>query len=430
MTLFNIIVSGTFVLALVGAFYFWRQLSKTQDARFDALQNATLQALDEVRRMSGQSAGNVAMLGQMQSHMLILQQTVSDKMANIQIGMEGKHAESLKTLQGSMLSGIEFLQRQVGETLLNNSQELGKRLETLTVATDRKLQEISGQVERRLSEGFEKTTATFSDVVKRLALIDEAQKKITELSGNVVSLQEILSDKRSRGAFGEVQLEAIVRNMLPETCFKMQYRFPNSADLRIVDCMLFLPEPTGNVPVDSKFPLESFRKMLDSSLSEADKKLCERQFRTDVKKHIQDISSKYLVPGHTSDGAIMFLPAEAVFAEIHAHHPEIVEEAQRQRVWLASPTTFMAILTTARSVIKDAATRKQVHVIQEHLVKLSKDFERFQKRMDALAQHISKANDDVKDVATSAKKITSHFEKIERVDLGTDSEPETTPLLS
>jgi DNA recombination protein RmuC len=183
------------------------------------------------------------------------------------------------------------------------------------------------------------------------------------------------------------------------------------------DCVLFLPEPTGTICIDSKFPLEGYQRMTDTTLGDADRKSAEQQFRQDIKKHIKDIASKYIIPGTTSDGAVMFIPAEAVFAEIHGHYPDLVEEAQRARVWLASPTTMMAVLTTSRAVLKDAATRQQVHIIQEHLVMLSQDFGRFQDRMDKLAVHIDQANRDVIDVNKSAKKITSRFSKIEKVEL-------------
>lgn len=258
-------------------------------------------------------------------------------------------------------------------------------------------------------------------MVERLAKIDEAQKKITELSSNVVSLQEVLSDKRSRGAFGEIQMASLVRNMMPENSFALQHSLTNGTR---VDCMLFLPEPTGDLAIDSKFPLDSYQRMMDHEASDADRLTAERQFKQDIKKHIKDISEKYIIPGETSDSAMMFIPAEAVFAEIHAHQPELVEESHRQRVWMVSPSTLMAVLTTVRAVLKDAATRKQVHLIQEHLVGLSKDFERFRKRMDNLSTHIRMANDDVKEVNTSAKKISSRFQKIEKVELDDEDDIE------
>lgn len=345
-------------------------------------------------------------------------QFVHDRFFQFQKHFEERQTDSLRGVQSSVQSGIEFIQKNLSATLQQNTNDLGLRFETLTKSTEQKLFEISGQVDKRLNEGFEKTTATFTDIVKRLALIDEAQKRITELSNNVMTLQDVLNDKRSRGAFGEVQLESLVRNMLPENHYKFQHRMTDGdKDVRIADCMLFLPEPTGQVAIDAKFPLESYRRLSDNSLPESDRKVAERQFKVDVKKHINDISSKYIIPGQTADAALMFIPAEAVFAEIHAHHIDIVEESQKQRVWIVSPTTLMAVLTTARAVVKDAATRKQVHIIQDHLIKLSKDFERFQKRMGDLATHIRKANDDVALVETSAMKISKHFEKIERVEL-------------
>lgn len=276
------------------------------------------------------------------------------------------------------------------------------------------LKEISGQVEKRLSDGFEKTTQTFTDIVKRLALIDEAQKKMTELSGNVISLKTLLSDKRSRGAFGEVQLNSLIRNVLPEQHFSFQHTFSNG---KRADCVLFLPESTGNIAIDAKFPLENFQKSMDTELSESERKTAEQQFKQDIKFHIQTIAEKYIIPGETCEGAIMFIPAEAIFAEIHAHYPELVELSHQAKVWLVSPTTMMAILTTARAVLKDDATRKQIHIIQEHLQVLGKDFGRFQTRMDGLQKHIEQAHQDVTDVNKSARKITSRFGKIEKVEL-------------
>jgi DNA recombination protein RmuC len=350
-----------------------------------------------------------------------LRETLLERFGELKQGIEQRHGEGLKALNDNLRGGIETLQRQVAAALDRNAQETGRRMEKLTESTDKRLQEISGQVEKRLTEGFEKTTATFADVLKRLALIDDAQKKITELSTNVVSLQEVLADRTSRGAFGEVQLHGLVSNVLPESSYAMQFSLSNGSR---VDCMIFLPEPTGNVPIDSKFPLDNYRRKMDTSLSDADRKVADREFVRNVRTHIQDIAAKYVIPGETANLAVMFIPAEAVFAEIHGHHRELVDEAQRAHVVLASPTTLWAILTTAGAVLKDAATRKQVHIIQEHLGKLAIDFERFQKRMGDLAKHIDQAHRDVEHVNTSARKITSRFTRIERLELG-EGEPES-----
>lgn len=326
------------------------------------------------------------------------------------------NAESLKVLNETLAENSKSQNEQVSQSLKAYGDEFGKRVENLTDKTDLRLKEISGQVEKKLGEGFDKTTETFANVLKRLTLIDEAQKKITELSGNVVSLQEVLADKRSRGAFGEVQLSALVGNVMPENSYALQHVLSNSTR---VDCMLFLPEPSGNIAVDSKFPLENYQKMTAFDVLDADKVKAERQFKADIKKHIKDIADKYIIPGETAEGAVMFIPAESVFAEIHAHHPDLVEESQKKRVWMVSPTTLMAVLTTARAVIKDDATRKQVHLIQEHLSKLSVEFDRFGKRMENLSKHIGQAHKDVGDVKITADKINRQFVSIEKVELDT-----------
>jgi DNA recombination protein RmuC len=319
---------------------------------------------------------------------------------------------------GDMQQGIE---KRLGEMSQTSIERLARSNDQIQETLHKRLTEISGQVETRLNKGFERTNETFTDVVKRLALIDEAQKKITELSSSVVSLQEVLNDKRSRGAFGEAQMMLQVRNALPENAFEEQYLLSNGTR---VDCMLFLPEPTGNLAIDAKFPLDSYKTMMNPDAAQSERMLAEKQFKQDIKKHINDIADKYILPGETSDGALMFIPAEAVFAEIHAHQPGLVEEAQRRRVWMVSPTTMMAVLTTARAVLKDSATRKQVHLIQEHLIRLSTDFDRFRKRMDNLSKHIQQANKDVEEVNTSARKISSRFEKIEKVELQDEEDVE------
>ncbi len=305
-------------------------------------------------------------------------------------------------------------QELIQTTMRNATLQLTASIETLTKSVDGRLEQIGGKVSERLDEGFKKTNQTFMDVMARLATIDEAQKKIDGLTTNVVSLQELLGDKRSRGAFGEVQLEGLVRNVLPANSFAMQYSFENGTR---ADCALFLPEPTGTVAVDSKFPLENYHRMYDSKLSDAEKLLAEKQFKQDVKKHVDDIAGKYIISNVTSDGAVMFIPAEAVFAELHAHHADVIEYAMNKRVWVVSPTTLMAVLNTARAVLKDVETRKQVHVIKEALDKLSKDFGRFDIRMKKLADNIRQAHENAQDVHISSQKITQRFAQIERVEL-------------
>jgi DNA recombination protein RmuC len=317
-------------------------------------------------------------------------------------------------LQQNLREHMVELDRQLKDTLTRTRQELTEKVDEFSVKTEYRLNTISGLVEQRLQHGFEKTNETFVDIVKRLTIIDEAQKKISELSTSVVSLQEILADKRARGAFGEVQLHTLIKNVLPDNAYALQHTLSNGTR---ADCVLFLPEPSGSIVIDSKFPLEDYQTSLRPDIDEVQRRVAQKQFAIAVKKHITDIAEKYILPGETSDGAVMFIPAEAVFSEIHARYPEIVALGHRLRVWLTSPTTMMAVLTTAHSVLKDAATRKQVHVIQEHLRYLGDDFSRFEKRMDNLSKHLQQANQDAEQVHISAKRITSRFSKIEKVEL-------------
>jgi DNA recombination protein RmuC len=316
----------------------------------------------------------------------------------VQRQLEEKHRAMLTDLHDGLVKQGDRL----GGHLAELRESLGAKLET-------RLDQISSRVNERLDEGFRKTNETFVSVMQRLATIDEAQKKIETLTGSVVSLQELLGDKRSRGAFGEVQLEALVRNVLPPGAFEMQYTLSNGSR---VDCVLRLPAPTGSVCVDSKFPLENYRLIMDGKAPEA-----QRAFRADVKRHVDAIADKYIIENETSDGAVMFVPAEAVFAEIHAHHADVVDYANAKRVWIVSPTTLMAVLNTARAVLKDVETRKQIHVIKDALGRLGQDFRRFEERMRKLADHIRQAHEDAEDVQTSSRKITQQFQKIEAAEL-------------
>lgn len=297
-------------------------------------------------------------------------------------------------------------------------ERLAVTTESLNVKIDARLGEIAGKVNERLDEGFKKTNETFVNVMTRLATIDEAQKKIESLTGSVVSLQELLGDKRARGAFGEVQLEGLVRNVLPASAYEMQATLSNGTR---ADCVLRLPPPTGMVAVDSKFPLENYHRMFEPGTNDVERALAQKQFRLDIKKHVDDISRKYIIAGETSDGAVMFVPAEAVFAEIHAHHAETVEYAMARRVWIVSPTTLMAVLNTARAVLKDVETRKQIHVIKESLARLAVEFGRFDDRMKDLAKHIRQAYDDVEKVQVTSGKISQRFAQIEGVELDEES---------
>jgi len=345
----------------------------------------------------------------------------SASIQNLMQSLQGQQEASTHSLQRVMTENHAQQHKQLHDVLSYSTKQLQEQFQTLTQATERHMVDINKSMESHLTRGFEKTNETFTNIIKRLAIIDDAQKKITDLSENVVSLQQILHDKRTRGVFGEIQLKALIENVLSEKCYKLQYSLSNG--LR-ADCALFLPAPTGTIIIDSKFPLENYRKLTDVTQDISNKAEIQRSFKQDIKKHIQDISDKYICPPETTDGALMFIPAEAIFAEIHAHHPELVELAFQKKVWMASPSTLMAILTTAQTVLKDDATRKQIHIIQKHLKLLAKDFGRFEDRMNKLTKHLQQANSDAEQVHMSAKKISNHFTKIENVELTQDQTPE------
>ncbi len=333
----------------------------------------------------------------------VLERRLKDPAATVAPLLEEKHR--------AMLTDLHLGLTQQGDRLGRNLADSSERL---SAKIDQRLDQIAGKVDERLEEGFKKTNDTFVSVMQRLATIDEAQKKIESLTGSVVSLQELLGDKRSRGAFGEVQLEALVRNVLPSQAFELQYTLSNGMR---VDCVLRLPPPTGMVAVDSKFPLENYHRMFDRETGEAERALAQKQFKADVRKHVDDIARKYIIAGETSDGAVMFIPAEAVFAEIHAYHADVVEYANGKRVWIVSPTTLMAVLNTARAVLRDVETRKQIHVIKEALGRLSVEFGRFDERLKKLAEHIRQAHEDAERIQITGDKITQQFQRIEAAEL-------------
>ena len=280
---------------------------------------------------------------------------------------------------------------------------------------DERLRAITGEVNTRLDEGFRRTNDTFARVMARLATIDEAQKKIDGLSRSVLGLNELLGDKRARGAFGELQLETLVRNALPPQVCRFQVTLGNGCR---ADCVLDLPEPTGRIAVDAKFPLENFRRLQSADLSEAEQARARTAFRADVRRHIDAIASKYIVPGETADCALLFLPAEAVFAQLHGAHEDLIHHAHQQRVWLTSPTTLMAVLATARAVLRDVETRRHIRVIEAELEALAQDFGRFDERMAALARHLDQASRDAQAAQTSSRKLSARFQRLEQVRVG------------
>ena len=306
--------------------------------------------------------------------------------------------------------------KEIGEFKSSFSKDLGNDFERLNDKLDNKLTLINNKVNERLDENFEKTNKTFTNVLERLSKIDEAQKKIDNLSSDIISLQSVLTDKKTRGIFGEVNLKNIMYNIFGDNdkIYQMQYKFNNDT---IADCVLFAPQPLGLIAIDSKFPLEHYQIMVDKKREVSVREQAEKLFRNDMKKHIDAISSKYIIDGVTSDQAILFLPAEAIFAEVNAYHSDIIEYAYKKRVWITSPTTLISTLTTIQIILKNIERDKYTSVIHNELRLLSSEFNRYKERWDKLYKSIETVSKDVKDIHTTTDKITKRFNAINQVEM-------------
>lgn len=315
--------------------------------------------------------------------------------------------------------------------LAHNQVELGGRLAQLVEAqtaaqaqiadrfqaqerhVSRVLEERLGvfgdRVTQRLAQSGEQTIAQMQEVRERLAVIDAAQKTMTDLSGQIITLQDILGNKQSRGAFGEIQLHDLITTVLPDSVCHFQAVLSNG---RRADCLLSLPNPPGSIVIDAKFPLESYHA-LQAATDDAARLAAERSFSADILKHVRDIAERYIVPGETAESALMFLPSEAVYAELHSRFPDVVEKSYRARVWIVSPTTVMATLTTIRAVLKDATMREQSGIIQAEVIRLLDDMGRLDTRVGKLAQHYAQAHEDLRQIQITTDKIMRRGETIE-----------------
>ncbi len=307
--------------------------------------------------------------------------------------------------------------KELSEFKLDIVKGLSDDFEKTNNMLENRLRMMNDRVNERLDDNFNRTNKTFTSVLERLSKIDEAQKKIDTLSTDIVSLQSILTDKKSRGIFGEVNLKHILVSIFGEKndkIYRLQYGFDNGT---IADAVIFAPEPLGLVAIDSKFPLEHYQIMVDKNRSQMERNLAEKQFKIDVKKHIDAISSKYIIPGVTSEQAIMFLPAEALFAEINAYHSDIVEYANKKRVWITSPTTLMSTFTVIQVLLKNMERDKYTSVIHEELNKLGIEFSRYKERWDKLSRSIETVNKDVENINITTDKISKRFQSISSVEI-------------
>lgn len=308
----------------------------------------------------------------------------------------------------SLTININKFKDEFKKSITDDFEGLNKKIEN-------RLDMMNSKVEERLSKGFEETTKTFGNVLERLSKIDEAQKKIETLSTNIVSLQDVLTDKKSRGIFGEVQLYQILASIFGEKNDKIyatQYKLSNGT---IADSILFTPEPMGNIAIDSKFPLENYRKIYNQELTEIERIQARKDFVSNMKKHIDAISNKYIIENETSDQAILFLPAEAIFAEINAYHSDVLEYANKKNVRITSPTTLMSILTIVQVTMKNIERNKYANIIHEELRKLQEEFVRYEIRWTSLQKDIEKVTKDVKEIATTSTKISKRFTEISNV---------------
>lgn len=307
--------------------------------------------------------------------------------------------------------------KEIGDFKYDFSNSLKEDFNLLNDRVERRLFDINEKVNERIDENFEKTNKTFSNVLERLSKIDEAQKKIDSLSSEIVSLQSVLTDKKTRGIFGEVNLNYILANVFGENnkqVYELQKHLSNGF---IADAVIYAPKPLGMMCIDSKFPLENYERMIDKSLSKEEREYRTKLFKTDVKKHIEAIHSKYIIAGETANQAILFLPAEAIFAELNAYHPDLLKEAYQKRVWITSPTTLMSTLTTIAMIIKNMERDKYAKIIQMELNKLAVEFSRYKERWDKLSRSIDTVSKDVKDIHSTTEKITKRFDSINKVDL-------------
>ena len=336
-------------------------------------------------------------------------------------------AEQEMGLLVKQLQALSDGQERLSGGLHHVSEANAKAQTNMLALMEQRLAQVQQQLSENMHGSARRTAQSLGDLQQRLATIDKAQENITKLSGDVLSLQDILSNKQTRGAFGEIQLHDIVIKALPQDSFTMQATLSNG---RRADCIIHLPNPPGPIAIDSKFPLEAYEAMRRAS-TEADLAEAARQFRTALRKHIKDISEKYIIEGETADGALMFLPSEAVYAEIHANFPDLVRESFAARVWIVSPTTCMATLNTMRAILKDARMRAQAGSIRRELGLLYQDVDRLGTRVENLDRHFGQAAKDLSEIKISSEKAGRRARRLDNFDFEeltlSEAEPPLVP---
>ncbi|MDD2409322.1 MAG: DNA recombination protein RmuC [Bacilli bacterium] len=308
------------------------------------------------------------------------------------------------------------LTKELGEFKFNFSKSLQNDFKELNETIERRLNYINDKVNERLDANFEKTNKTFTSILERISKIDEAQKKIDSLSGDIIALQSVLTDKKTRGIFGETNLNYILDSIFGKNdkIYQTQYTLSNK---NIVDAILFAPSPLGTIAIDSKFPLENYQIMTNTKLDKTIREEAKKSFKSDIKKHIDAIKNKYIIAGETAGEAIMFLPAEAIFAEINAYHSDLIEYSYKSKVWITSPTTLMSTLTIIGMILKNMERDKYAKIIHEELNKLSTEFDRYKYRWDKLSRSINAVSKEAEEINITTDKITKRFASINNVNL-------------
>jgi DNA recombination protein RmuC len=352
-----------------------------------------------------------------QTHYMNMQKTLNEEFSVLKENIMGhinkyneRTVKEILTFHNKMNYDIYQFKDTIQKEMFSNFEKINRNM-------NENLEKMNDKVDMRLNEGFERTNKTFNSVLERLSKIDEAQKKIESLSTNILSLQDVLTDKKARGTFGEVQLKQILTSIFGENnkkIFELQKQLSNN---KIVDAILYTPEPLGNICIDSKFPLENYKRMINRESSEYEQVESEKLFKQDVKNHINAIKDKYILPNETSSSAIMFVPAEAIFAEINAYHSDLIEYSQKTNVWIASPTTLMFLLTTVQVILRNVERDKYAKVIHDELNRLGTEFKRYKERWDRLSKNIDQVSRNVKELYTTSDKIERHFDSISKVDL-------------
>jgi len=346
--------------------------------------------------------------------------TVKDYIKDENFKLSEKLTDEFGELRVKLADFINKSNKESLEDLNKFKDGLNKQIvdsfTTLSKTLNDQMTNINSKVENRLAEGFKQTNKTFLDIVERLSKIDEAQKNIVKLSTDVGSLQSLLTDKKTRGTFGEVQLNSILESIFGENNNKIFETQATLSNGKMVDALLHVGEPMGDLAIDSKFPLENYQRMVDKDLTEREVLEATRKFKSDIKKHVDDIASKYIILQETADQAVMFIPAEAIFAEINAYHQDVIQYAQRKRVWMASPTTLMSFLTTVQVLLQNIERDKHAKVIQEELIKLGDQFNKYRTRWDKLSRSIDTVTKDVKQINITSDKIGKRFDEISAVE--------------